>query len=34
VFDLRSVTGTLGHLTRAEMETMDEALALILGLRL
>jgi len=28
------VTGTLGHLTHAEMETVDEALALILGLRL
>ncbi len=34
VFDLQSVTDTLGHLTRAEMETVDEALALILGLRL
>ncbi|MFI5003849.1 MAG: type II toxin-antitoxin system PemK/MazF family toxin [Solirubrobacterales bacterium] len=34
VFDLRSVTGTLGHLTRAELESVDDALALILGLRL
>lgn len=34
VFDLQSVTGTLGHLTRAELESVNEALALILGLRL
>lgn len=33
VVDLQSVAGTLGHLTRAELESVDEALALILGLR-
>jgi mRNA interferase MazF len=34
VLDLQSVTGTLGHLTRAELEAVDDALALVLGLRL
>lgn len=33
VVDLQSVAGTLGHLARAELESVDEALALILGLR-
>jgi len=33
VFDVRSLTGTLGHLTHAELETVDDALALVLGLR-
>jgi mRNA interferase MazF len=34
VCDVQSVTGSLGRLTRAEMESVDEALALVLGLRL
>lgn len=34
VFDLQSVSGSLGHLTRAELESVDEALTLVLGLRL
>ncbi len=34
VFDVQSIIGSLGHLTRAELDTVEEALALVLGLRL
>jgi mRNA interferase MazF len=34
VLDMRAVTGTLGRLTHAEMGALDDALLLVLGLRL
>jgi mRNA interferase MazF len=33
VFDSQAITATLGHVDRAEMEALDDALAVILGLR-
>jgi mRNA interferase MazF len=33
VCDARAITGTLGHLAYSELEALDDALALVLGLR-
>jgi mRNA interferase MazF len=34
VLDVQAIAGTLGHLERGELEAVDDALALVLGLRL
>jgi mRNA interferase MazF len=34
VLDIRAITGSLGRLTHAEMAALDDALLLVLGLRL
>lgn len=33
VCDVQTITGTLGHLAHSELQALDEALALVLGLR-
>jgi mRNA interferase MazF len=34
VIDAQAIAGTLGHLSHSELHALDEALALVLGLRL
>jgi mRNA interferase MazF len=31
--DVQAITGSLGHLTHAELQALDDALTLVLGLR-
>jgi mRNA interferase MazF len=33
VLDTQAITGSVGYLSRSELETLDDALALVLGLR-